>query len=225
MLNFDTAIDGIKNWNNLRGNVEEMLDLLNQGNLFIFNPSIIFRKESLGVEPIEVPYIHAYPAVYDNRLKFILIDAKYDSKDYTEDEIAQHTYLCEVENNEGLKGHDKQSKKGEQEINTIDAIERVFNWKKYHNTWIPNQIERTEDGIYQCFVIPVEDYEEGVEHRSYFALKELENPGTVKYSADLIIKNSSTGTVFMDTVHPVPPFRPGVTTEDNFYLLEVAQNV
>ena len=227
------AIDGMTIWSDLRNDSGQMRTYLNQGGCFNFVPTGMApitapTKHQKSVEPIEENCIHAYPTIIGDELNFLVLNSAYDTKTLSLDVIAAHSSLCAIAPFiVPEKKNDSANTEGA--IDDPEAWERINNWIEYHNPWIKEQV-KTEDGMYQAFVIPTEDMLFGATHQAIFALVEEIPETPIKqdldstiYTADLIIENTSSSEVYMDTVMPVPPFRPGLTAKENFYLLSIAE--
>jgi hypothetical protein len=123
------------------------------------------------------------------------------------------------------------------QIGWKEADKRIRNWSddSIRNNWIADRFANFDanNSIFQAFVVSSIDIEFGVNHDCYFALNYSET--SLSYQGDLIILNSSTGSVLNvielnlstieDLVYPVPPFS-SVFAKDNFgVLLRLEQSI
>lgn len=123
------------------------------------------------------------------------------------------------------------------QIEWKEADQRIKNWSddKTRNNWIANRFANfdSDNSIFQAFVVDSIDIEFGVLHDCYFALNYSETD--LIYQADLIIVNSSTGSVLNmteinlstveDLVYPIPPFSRGFEKDNFGVLLRLEQSI
>ncbi len=213
-MNLETIIQNINNWADLRNrhSIKDFLSLFEQGIGFYFKVPDDCRTE----EDFESGY-HAYPgSTDDGQLVFYLIHASRDTKEQFEKGILPYMVTCEITNDTLTVGNDS--------LPVAEAKQLIQNWTNYHVGWIPEQVI-SADGIYQAFFIPEEDIRTNERLKAYFALKPSNDPESNPFLADLIISDMkdvviSPKNAYADLARPVPPFKPGVLSENSFFLLE-----
>lgn len=195
-------------WNNARNSngLQQMLDWLNQGNMFYFQPDMTNQP----VPGQNKAYVHVYPGVMNGMLKFFVISAYYDRAEFAST-IEEHIQVCNIA--EATPGSNNSLV-----MPTELALSRIDNWDVHHNHWIAENIS-TEDSIFQAFCVPQSDTITSIQNSAFLALKGDQN-GPEDFSAELIIEGSEN--LFFDTVAPVPPFlESGHLSEESFYLLDL----
>lgn len=199
----DEVYVSIQDWNAIRNDEVAVSAVLDQGNVFSF---------SITFDPLDSPYIHAYPAIIEGQMFFQVI-ASGDDKivNFDIDERPPGVVTCEVTTKQ-LPSEVTGT------ITPKEAFTRLGNWEdtETREEWIGNAT--AAELMYQAFNIPSEDIVSGDPHNAFFALR-YDSTASV-YVADLIIINTSTnivvsvvskvdttlGTTFYDMTKPVPPF-------------------
>ncbi len=238
-MKLETIKAAISEWYDLNDFVDETQTLLNQGVIFKIDPKV--KDVILGTtENLDV-YIHAYPAIVEGKLKFILINSEMDKLEKFEDEknpITRYIYIADVMGMDSQLAAEflklKSLGAAEDKISPEEAKERILRWSLIKDEWIVNQINNTE-GVFEVFVIPDIDLKKDSDIYAFLAL-------TDKNTADLIImdKNKQTNELkvinpddegLYDVVVPCPPFGDGddvtsstkvtngKTDRQNFFLL------
>ena len=200
-MQLNQILDAMRNWNNARNaqGVSTIKNLFDNANMFNFsNPGNVSANS----------YTHFYPGIVNNKLVMFGIDAQYDNSAYA-NTIANYVQACN-----GATG-DPTTPSGQGNIPVQDALNRINLWRNNYPNWIQNNITT----IFQCFVMPNADMQNGTNFNSFFALKQSGNDQI----ADLIIEDTNGGTIaFYDTVFIVPPYNSsGPTAQPNFYLLSL----
>lgn len=202
-MNLNEIIDCIKAWNQNRRDTSTIKALFNDKAFFNFEHHFSNTK-----------HVHAYPGIKNDELVFFLIAASNDNESGFSD--PSHPPLIIKANT-----YPKLDNSTSSEIEPEEAQFRITYWEGLHNQWLQTEIP-SDNGIYQAFIIPVEDNHVGHEHKAFFALKPDSN--TLQFTADLIIKNTTISSVqYRDMVYPVPPFDSGIKAKSNFYLLSLAE--
>ncbi|MBA5794093.1 hypothetical protein H1R17_02360 [Flavobacterium sp. xlx-214] len=183
-------ITALQNWNAIRKDAGALISFFN--NLEGF-------KLDMSLFPVGVP-LHAYPAIKDNALYFVVISEDYDVESPS-DELEQHCFWMEC----------KESLMNSQEITEEDALSRIDTWLNTKIEWI-NDITQTDLGIYQNFFIPTYDLLPQT-YKANFALKDGLNPSLK--AADLVLKSQSN--LFFDTIIGEPPF----IDRKKYYILDL----
>ncbi len=183
----------------------QMLTWLNQGNFFQYE-----YDPSNNPSPKQTnSYVHAYPGVYDNELYFFVISAKYDN---TKSDLINHIQICPIFQS---NNHSREM------IPLEEGFLRIQNWNENHNQWITEEIS-TPMSIFQAFNIPQMDNIPNSPDRAYLALNQDQQKES-NYAADLIVLNPEENQLLsLDTVTPIPPFKPETSPMSSFYLLELA---
>jgi hypothetical protein len=194
------------NWINIRTDSVQVKELFTEsGNKFSF------YKDSLS------SVIHAYIGYNSNsnQLIFTLVDAKAD--------LIENNLVCLSKENLSteripLFTFEPTHENNADSINWVTANQRINNWNEEpkRNKWILDRFNETDsNAIFQAFVIHAVDFEYGVEHNCFLALKDTIIDGSTIYEADLIIVNSKTMKIVSSTqnledlTRPVPPFGSG----------------
>jgi hypothetical protein len=195
----DTTIiaQSLNNWKDIATQGDKLVDFLSQGNCFFYN-----RPDNTKTDG----QIHAYPAIYDSRLVFLVIPAEYDNQQYKE-QLSKYVEVCPLV---------FVSPNGSNRIPDGVAKERVENWDKHYNSWVPKQ-SATTTGIFMAFTIAVEDFEvkETIVNLALMANGEQDIP----FTADVVISNKEANKVYYDDfAKSVPPYSL-TATANSFYLL------
>jgi hypothetical protein len=190
----------INKWNELVNKKDEKSAAMissffeNCGNCF----SYVLDKNSENTK-----VLHAYPGIFEDKLYYFVIPAKYDNANFT-GSFHKYTTVCPVYYN--LESN---------RIPESEAKARIKNWDHNYKTWIPSQVI-SEVGMFRVFTIDTIDFE---------FEKSLVNFGLVLDKlgkldrADLIVTNMNDSQVVYDDYSvPVPPYGPAAA-ETNFYLL------
>ncbi|OIQ21092.1 MAG: hypothetical protein BM557_04870 [Flavobacterium sp. MedPE-SWcel] len=191
--------ESIERWKMISRNGDELVKFFEQGNSFFYEvPDYLAGSED----------VHIYPAIYKDRLVFLLIPSKFDSLEYSA------TISNYVRFSPAVWWHSNGT------LSDKEAIKRMERWNSHYETWVPKQAG-TEHGIFLAFSIGSEDFKVP-ECKINLALKEnLEDP-LGHATADLVVTNKTETRVFFeDQAVPVPPFSASASA-DSFYLLNMA---
>lgn len=203
-----TILENLKKWDEIRKDENDVTSVLTEYNFFTY--------ENINVNDTE--YLHAYPAISDDKLIFYVIPAKHDNKDSSEETIVKYIREYAAEFNVD-NAH---------EIDPVEAGHRIINWNNYLNDWIKVQVN-TDEGLFRAFAIPT-DYiaadKPDTKFTANFALKQ--NQAVTAFTADLVITTTEKTGIFYDTVRPVPPFAPIDHTspfhKEDFHLLTLSDS-
>lgn len=155
--------------------------------------------------------LHVYPGILKDEqtgaetLVFFVIPAEYDTPAYSAT-YEQYTKTCPLEYN--MSGN---------RIPNSQAKLRIEDWKKFHDTWIPNQ-NATTDGLFLAFTLDRIDFEL---RDTYVTMGLMANgEQAVPFTADLIVSNvDADKSVFYDDFSKaIPPYGPSAAAT-SFYLL------
>ena len=206
-MNRSEIIDSLSNWQAILNNNQDLIDVLGQGNSFIFElPNYISSSQ----------YIHAYPGIYDDKLIFLLIPSEYDNSTYNAN-FDSYVTVCEIKDSASAPISSVVSTATVNRITATEAQGRMDKWDDIYDTWIPQQTATT-DGIFQAFAIPLESFEVA---ESAVNLG-LDSKSGITYTAELIVTNKTSTDVYYDNfARPVPPYSPSISQE-SFYLLSQA---
>lgn len=194
----------IRTWTNNRSNSDAVLQFLNQGYSFEITRTEFEKWSSNNPESI-----HAYPAVFSDVTKFIVIDNVTDKQtniNYSNVFVKDYTYGSDKENGIDF-GNDASN------ITILDALERVFRWSMNHTVWVRNQVN-TEVGVFQAFHIPFSDLEllfsNSTSASVYVLIGLMLDEATGMKIPELILWNETMNfgepSMVADVALPVPPF-------------------
>jgi len=192
----------VKNWSQIRQKPTQSSILLNNVSGFFFHINEINENEKC---------LHAYIGLEENELKCFLLASCDDTEEaFQSDPHIVNKIGIYTLNNDFSESH---------QLPSDVALSRINNWHLNKERWIIEQ-STTKDGVFQAFVIPYDDIQPDNIYIAFFGLKpDTKNP--TGFVAELIIQNNSKDSIkFYDTVRPVPPFKPGMTGYNNFYLLK-----
>lgn len=191
-------IESIRGWREIKDNSDEIIRYFEQGNAFSYSlPS--------GTSPTED--IHVYPGIYDKKLFFLTLLAKYDKPEYLAT-IANHVTVSPME-----------WSIMDTRIPESEAKERVARWNNDYRGWIQSQVT-TADGIFMAFNVKAEDFEVPNAKVNMALRRDSMNP-FARSIADLIILNDDYGILnYDDYVTPVPPYNASAL-QSSFYLMSV----
>jgi len=198
-------------WNDLRADSDKLKELLSRGNSFKFHSlSALSSKE----------FLHVYPAVRKNKLRFYLLSSRYDTQKCKKKELRKHLGRAK------FKFQKFPGNKKSDSISQKEAEELIGNWEANALAWWINEQCKKFGGLLSAFAIPGSDIPCKGEMIAFLALsknKPLEND---PYMADLVIwarDERLVPYIYSDTVRPVPPFGGGLGSERQaFYLFELA---
>lgn len=200
--NLEEVLNGMRAWENIRGNETALLQLFNNANSL---------QLDMALFPQGIP-LHAYACLLDGELKFAVISEVYDRAEYHADlgtyirvidavytdiaPLTQQTY------------EDYTFTLPTQYIEAADALDRIQTWNSSYTNWLSNSMP-----VYQSFHIPTYSLAPQV-YTAYFGLKNNALNPAVK-DADLVLDSNSGS--FYDTVLLQPPYynRP------KYYLLDL----
>lgn len=194
----------IRTWTNSRSNSDAILQFLNQGYCFE-----ITRIEYEKWKTLQPESIHAYPAVFSDVTKFVVIDNITDKQttiNYSNVFVKDYTYGSNEENGIDF-GNDASN------ITILDALERIFRWSMNHSVWVRNQVS-TEAGVFQAFHIPFSDlkllFSTTTSTRIYALIGLMLDESTGMKIPELILWNETMNfgdpSMVADVALPVPPF-------------------
>lgn len=211
-------IDGVN-----RVDSDLIINYLNQG--FCFR----FTLEDFKAWDAQNPdYLHAYPAIFNGKLKFVLIDStsdQYPQKDTLNIKVFDFFYGEMYEKTEAPIPENNMVS-----LPLVEALQRNFTWKMHCRRWLADQ-----DGeIFKAIVIPFEDCRELFQppvseiiisdpDQSAIAFLGLKKRDlSEKLDIEFILTNEQAGynlpKTSYDISRPVPPFHHD---ECNFQLLPV----
>jgi hypothetical protein len=200
-MDIPTIKQSIANWHNVLNNNAKLIEYFGQGNSFLYN-----FTTTMGVGS---SHVHAYPAVKNGQLIFLMIPSKYDTPAYA---ATINNYVTECDVTTMLRD-DRIPKK--------EATKRMTAWNNNYASWVPMQTA-TSAGMFQAFAIKVEDFEPNADANRKINFGLIFNPALPQqYTADLIVTNvEMTATYYDDMAQAVPPF--GATAaQSSFYLLQL----
>ncbi len=216
----------IKLWDKSRDNVDLIKALFNQGNAFKFN----YIKNT----PTNAPdtFLNAYLGVLNigdsKTLKLFLINSDRDNK---EQHISPEGILPYISVIDIFSAPDTLPIYKKDEVDPIEARQRIQRWLDNSNEWVRHQIDSSND-IHQIFAMPTR-YLKEKEYQAYFALnRKIPGPHNdiSEYKGDMIVWDlkdkvislpfETTANDYYNTVRLVPPF--GQQDKDSFYLLKLA---
>jgi len=200
--NLEEVLNGMRAWENIRGNETALLQLFNNANSL---------QLDMAVFPQGVP-LHAYACLLDGELKFAVISEVYDRAEYHADlgtyirvidavytdiaPLADQTY------------DDYTFTLPTQYIQAADALNRIQEWDANYTGWLSNSLP-----VYQSFHIPTYSLAPQT-YTAYFGLKNNEVNPAVK-DADLVLDNHAG--LYFDTIHGEPPYKDS----DKYYILDL----
>tara|TARA_B100000809_G_scaffold264259_1_gene319610 strand:- start:67 stop:882 length:816 start_codon:yes stop_codon:yes gene_type:complete len=217
-----TTIDKslIIGWNNNRKDKDSINSILiNSGNKFSFVKDRVSKT------------IHAYMGYNDEskRLSLTFVDSAADT-------IGNKVCIAKAIASEGMENLPdfKHIDKDNPDYISMDTAKtRITNWTTadIREKWMTARFNKKEkekeasNVIFQAFVINAIDFDAGVQHDCYIALKDT-NIDKGANNADLIILNTKTNKIvnasLEDLTTPIPPF--GNLPTNQFGLLETIKN-
>ena len=186
----EEIITALQKWNAFRKDAGALQGFFN--NLEGFNLD-------MSLFPAGVP-LHAYPAIKDNALYFVVISEVHDVNS-PPNVLEENCFWIKC----------KETLINSQEIPEGEALERINAWTTTKHQWI-NDITQTDLGIYQNFFIPTYDLLPQT-YNATFALKNGLNPSLKE--ADLVLKSQSN--LFFDTIRNEPPY----ADRKKYYILDL----
>jgi hypothetical protein len=187
-------------WEDIRRDEETLLRLFGTGNMFSFVS-----------DPANPSSMHAYPGIHEGQLHYYVIPSQFDKAETVN--IEQYVQPC-------LLGFCD----GNEEIPYEEAMKRINEWRDGYVRWITDQIAEGRS-LYQAFFMPEDDFKK-TNYTSYLALAtDIDHPEERFKRADLILDDGDNEVrenlgAYMDTVRPVPPFKPSYAKE-TFHLLSM----
>jgi len=200
-MDIPTIKQCIANWHNVLNNNIKLLEYFGQGNSFNY---IFTQTMGTGSD-----YVHAYPAVKNGQLIFLMIPSKYDNAAYAAT-INNYVTECDV----ALQLKDNR-------ISKKEASKRINAWNNNYITWTPAQVASAA-GMFQAFAIQVVDFEPSANPNRTINFGLIAQPTLAQqYTADLIVTNvEMTATYYDDMAQAVPPY--GATAaQSSFYLFQL----
>lgn len=162
------------------------------------------------------PSIHAYPAIFENELKFVLIDCLSDKK------IQSTTENIKVKSIGFLSDSMQiESESSDPPLPAPDAVQRRIMWDMYSKVWLQSVVS-SRTGIFQAFDIPFEDFlnldtPSGKIQGDIYGFLGLKCESAI-YSAEFILgkqdKDYKMPDDFYNISRPVPPFGNGLYATD-----------
>lgn len=141
-------IAALSNWKAIALDDKALTDYLSQGNSFIFQyPSYVSVSD----------FIHAYPAIHENELYFLMIPSEFDKQAYDSD-FDQYVTPCKLISRSSVPESTLITRTGNNRITSIAAQLRTDAWDNNYTTWIPQQLATTH-GIFMSFAIPIDSFE------------------------------------------------------------------
>ena len=211
-MSMKEILQEIKCWNENRNNPGVISSLMS---------GIMSIQFSPGKKLLQGDDLHVYPAIQDNGkdqiLKFYLISATYDTSNQLKQPDGLIPYIDEASILWNLADIDKDK------IPADTAKARIYAWEHDFSSWL--NISASHAKVFQAFHIPKKDLGYETIH-AYFGLVPYtdEIAGDV-FRADLVINptDRGIGSIFEDTVMPVPPFGVnGALANSHFFLLNHA---
>ncbi|MFT5250055.1 MAG: hypothetical protein ACI93P_001790 [bacterium] len=188
----------VSNWNVIRKTQDSVIDIFNTtGNIFSF------KKDSIVADSI----LHIYAGWSDGRYSLTLIKATNDTQENNTCMLT--TYPVSTIQHK-LPEIEILHKNNPDAIKRNEASNRIKNWStaSIRNEWINQRINISTTGVFQIFRVNTVDFEYGIKHDCYFALRQ----DSLSYVADLIIvnrKNNKIGPItngsVEDLTQPIPP--------------------
>lgn len=194
----DAIAKAINTWTINRSNANILLGFLNQGYNFE-----ITREEFNRWSNLNPKYIHAYPAVFDGVLNFVVVDSVTDAN-----RTINYSFVFTKRYTYGALEALQIDFPGESNITILDGLERVFRWLMNKPAAV-NKIVKSENGIFQAFRIPFADLQNlfsktsGDKVYALLGLKSDDTPDLILWNE---IQNFVDPAMVEDTVVPVPPF-------------------
>lgn len=216
------SFEGVK-----RVDQDSIIDYLNQG--FCFRFTLADYKQW----SVQVPeFLHAYPAIFNQKLKFVVIDStsdQYQQKDTANIKVFDFSY-GEMDENAArpIPENDTVS------LPLSDALQRNFKWKMHCRSWLNSILLDPEGEIFKAISIPFGDCsalfqpvsknvisDDDQSAIAFFGLTKGDK--TDRQHIEFILTNEQSGYNLPQTLYdisrPVPPFGG---SEWNFQLLPVA---
>jgi hypothetical protein len=219
----------VSDWNQDRSDLSKSKALLENGAFFTITRSEFDKWNTLVTKPEE---IHAYPAVINNELKFVLIDSQTDKNTF-DNKALPFTFVKDYTRDYGINDFDFLINPSQGNISVDEAMKRIVRWNVMLKPWLKDQITRTTgllEGLFRVFNIPFNDLNNSFENKSVselivnLALKPTENPTPTDpaYTAELILWSTSAtkgqgGLPVQDLVGPCPPF--GQNPGEDYHVL------
>lgn len=221
-MKINDALNAVNSWYQSIENADQLINYLNQGFCFSITQSQFQTWSAIS----DVSSLHAYPAVVNGQMFFVLIDNVTDSqRQLTEDTIFESSYTYGITSNVF-----QSTTNGNSNITFLDALERNFRWQMNKQTWINNTISAGQP-VFQSFVIPFTDLsnmfgQSGVTE-VYGVIGVSEDKGQLG-ATDVILWSDTEGFIdpasVEDLSYPVPPFGGSITVND-FQLLVQSNSV
>lgn len=209
--------NAVSNWNDTRKDKEKVMHVFKSvGNRFSF------LKDTIVADSV----IHIYLGWQDNELSLTLIKAINDTKENTKcmlstvlsDSIYQLPNITTIHRDFA------------DSINRKKAYDRVVNWhtESTRHEWLKHQFidKSNSNNVFQMFRVNTVDFEYGVMHDCYFALRLDKDKN---YVADLIIVNRASNEIgpiangnVEDLTQPIPPL--GTHNQNNYGLWQKINN-
>ncbi|MDH4474737.1 MAG: hypothetical protein QE487_19185 [Fluviicola sp.] len=136
-------LDAINAWTGIITNPDQLLANLNQGYSFVINRSQFNTWNGIS----GVNTIHAYPAILDNVMTFVVVDNVTDANSKIN---FDNVFTCDY--TYGKTDAILANIQGPSNISIEDALERVFRWLMNKTGWV-----NTANPMFQGFTIPFSD--------------------------------------------------------------------
>jgi hypothetical protein len=144
-------LNAINAWTSIITNPDQLLANLNQGYSFVINRNQFNTWNRItGVDTI-----HAYPAIFNGVLQFVVVDNVTDANpniDYNNVFTCNYTYGKTDTVLASIPGPPNN-------ISIEDALERIFRWLMNKTGWV-NHAMTVRNGMFQGFTIPYSDLTE-----------------------------------------------------------------
>lgn len=224
-MDLETIKTGIRNWNELRDNRDELIILFNQGNCF----HMTLKAPPLPVDSTsntrENHFICAYPAVFDGQFHFVLLPFEQDKIE----ELNEHKNNLDFVEVSNVFLHLPQSTV----ISNEEALKRMQDWERKRIEWVDEQITG-ENEMFQVFRIPMDGLRFNFEYKVFLGLKSPDtNQESTGLIGDLIVWDGQLKKIvyprfdsrieFRDTARLAPPFAPNKI--NHFHLLCLTLNL
>lgn len=144
----EEILDAINAWTSIIANPIQILENLNQGYSFLITRDQYDKWKTIT----GVSCLHAYPAIFDGVMKFVLVDDVTDSdEDIDFDNVftSNYTYGKTDTTLANIYGPPNN-------ISIQDALERVFRWLMNRTGWVHHAMT-VRNGMFQAFTVPFED--------------------------------------------------------------------
>lgn len=196
-------LDAINAWTSIIATPIQILENLNQGYSFL----ITRDQYDIWKNITGVTCLHAYPAIFDGVMKFVLVDDVTDANeeiDFDNVFTSNYTYGKTDTTLANIYGPPNN-------ISIQDALERVFRWLMNKTGWVHHAMT-VRNGMFQAFTIPFDDLTDlfnSTEGDELYVLIGMKTDG----AADLILWSDTLSFLdpksVADVSCAIPPFGSG----------------